>query len=426
MAEKILLKNIDVENQYRIDTYIKGGGYTALSKSLKMSPQEVTEEVKKSGLRGRGGAGFPTGLKWSFVPKDSPKPKYLCVNGDEGEPGTFKDRLLMENEPHLVLEGTIIASFALNVHLAFIYVRGEFTLSIERLNNAINEAYSKGFLGKNIMGSGFDLDVILHCGAGAYICGEETALIESIEGKRGQPRQKPPFPAVVGLFKGPTVVNNIETLAAVPFIILNGAGAYRQHGTEKSPGTKLFSVSGAVRKPGVHEVDLGFPLRRFIDEIAGGVIDNKKIKAVIPGGSSTPILTPEEADKVQLDYESLASVGSMLGSGGVIVIAEGTCMVKCLSILSHFYADESCGKCTPCREGTGWMEKIIERIEEGKGEAGDTDLLLALSKNMMGRTICPLADAAAMPVMSFVNKFRGEFEEHIKNKGCNGHAKDKR
>jgi NADH-quinone oxidoreductase subunit F len=321
----------------------------------------------------------------------------------------------MENDPLLVLEGTIIASFALNVHLAFIYVRGEFTLSIERLKNAINEAYTKGFLGKNIMGSGFDLDVILHSGAGAYICGEETALIESIEGKRGQPRQKPPFPAVVGLFKGPTVVNNIETLAAVPFIMLNGAGAYRQHGTEKSPGTKLFSVSGAVRKPGVYEVDLGFPLKRFIDEIAGGTIDNKKIKAVIPGGSSTPVLTAGEVDKVELDYECLAKVGSMLGSGGIIVIAEGTCMVKCLQILSHFYADESCGKCTPCREGTGWMEKIIDRIEEGKGEAGDTDLLLSLSKNMMGRTICPLADAAAMPVMSFVNKFRGEFEEHIRN-----------
>ncbi len=418
MVEKILLKNIDVENQYRIDTYIKGGGYTALSKCLKMPPQDVTEEVKKSGLRGRGGAGFPTGLKWTFVPKDSPKPKYLCVNGDEGEPGTFKDRLLMERDPHLMLEGTIIASFTLNVHLAFIYVRGEFTLSIERLKAAITEAYAKGFLGRNIMGSGFDLDVILHSGAGAYICGEETALIESIEGKRGQPRQKPPFPAVVGLFKGPTVVNNVETLAAIPYIILNGSGAYRQHGTEKSPGTKLFSVSGDVNRPGVYEVDMGFPLRRFLDEFAGGTIDNKKIKAVIPGGSSTPVLTSEEVDKVNLDYESLQTVGSMLGSGGVIVISEGRCMVRCLSILSHFYADESCGKCTPCREGTGWMEKIIERIEEGKGEMGDIDLLLSLSKNMMGRTICPLSDAAAMPVMSFVNKFKVEFEEHIRDRRC--------
>jgi NADH-quinone oxidoreductase subunit F len=357
-------------------------------------------------------------MKWGFVPKDSAKPKYLCINADEGEPGTFKDRVIMENDPHLMIEGAIIAAFAIGVHNAYIYLRGEFQLSAERISQALKDCYKEGFLGKNILGKGFDLDIVLFRGAGAYICGEETALIESIEGKQGKPRLKPPFPAVVGLFMGPTVVNNVETLATVPYIITNGAQEFKKFGTEKSPGTKLFCVSGMVKKPGVYELPLGFPLKRLIDETAGGIKDGKKLKAVIPGGSSTPVLRAEEAEKVTLDFEALAACGSMLGSGGVIVLTDDVCMVKALTILVQFYAHESCGQCSPCREGTGWAAKVLIRIEKGEGKEGDADLLLSIARNMAGKTICPLSDACAMPINSFVTKFRDEFESHIRDKRC--------
>ena len=417
--EKILLKYTDVPEQYRIETYIKDDGYTALKKALKMAPAELVEEVKKSGLRGRGGAGFPTGLKWSFLPKGSVKPVYLVCNADEGEPGTFKDRYLMEKDPHLFIEGTIISSYAIKAKQAFIYVRGEFVLSANRLEEAIKEAMKAGYAGKNILGSGYDLEITVHRGAGAYICGEETSLLESLEGKRGYPRLKPPFPAVVGAFKSPTIINNVETIAAVPWIVLNGGEAYAKIGTEKSKGTKLFSISGKVNKPGVYEVDLGYPMGKFIEEYAGGIKDGKKLKAVIPGGSSTPVLKASEIEGVVLDYESIAKAGSMLGSGAIIVFDETDCMVKAISVLSDFYAHESCGQCTPCREGTPWMARIIRNILTGKGKESDPDLLLEICDNILGKTVCPLGDAAAMPVDSFVKKYRDEFEYHIKQGKCN-------
>ena len=417
--EKILLKYTDVPEQYRIETYIKDDGYTALKKALKMAPAELVEEVKKSGLRGRGGAGFPTGLKWSFLPKGSVKPVYLVCNADEGEPGTFKDRYLMEKDPHLFIEGTIISSYAINAKQAFIYVRGEFVLSANRLEEAIKEAMKAGYVGKNILGSGYDLEITVHRGAGAYICGEETSLLESLEGKRGYPRLKPPFPAVVGAFKSPTIINNVETIAAVPWIVLNGGEAYAKIGTEKSKGTKLFSISGKVNKPGVYEVDLGYPMGKFIEEYAGGIKDGKKLKAVIPGGSSTPVLKASEIEGVVLDYESIAKAGSMLGSGAIIVFDETDCMVKAISVLADFYAHESCGQCTPCREGTPWMARIIRNILTGKGKESDPDLLLEICDNILGKTVCPLGDAAAMPVDSFVKKYRDEFEYHIKQGKCN-------
>jgi len=382
-----------------------------------MEPAQVSQVVLDAGLRGRGGAGFPTGRKWTFMPKDD-RPRYLCVNADESEPGTFKDREIMRKDPHLLVEGAIIASFAMGVKHAFIYVRGEFVEPADRVEAAVKEAYAKGFLGKNIFGTDQSLDLTVHRGAGAYICGEETALMSSLEGRRGYPKIRPPFPPQRGLFGMPTTINNVESIAAVPFIILNGAAAYKKFGTEKSPGTKLFSISGHVRKPGVYEVPLGMPLLQFIRDAAGGMLNNLKLKAVIPGGSSTPVLTAAEAEKVNLDYESLAAAKTMLGSGAIIVIAEGTCMVRALEVLAHFYADESCGQCTPCREGTGWMEKILARLHEGRGRMEDIDLLVSLADGMSGRTICPLADAAAMPVQSFVKKFRAEFEEHVSKKKC--------
>ncbi len=416
--EKILTENWKLKDSHTLKVYQSTGGYQTLDKLFQMSRDQVIEEVKNSGLRGRGGAGFSTGMKWSFIPKDSPKPRYLCINADESEPGTFKDRYILELNPHQLIEGAIICCYAVGAKTAYCYIRGEFTFPMKRIEEAIQEAYQAGLLGKNIKGSGFDLDLHVHRGAGAYICGEETALLESLEGKRGYPRLKPPFPAVVGLFGCPTVINNVETLAAVPYILQNGAAAYRKFGTEKSPGTKLFSVSGHVNKPGNYEIPLGYSLKKLIYEDCGGMKNGKTLKAVIPGGSSVPVLTRQEAEEVNLDYESLQAKGSMLGSGGVIVIDETVCMVKSLLNLAHFYAHESCGQCSPCREGTGWSRKVLERIEAGQGEEKDLNLLLEIADNMAGKTVCVLSDALAMPITSYIQRFRNEFEEHVKLKRC--------
>ena len=383
-------------------------GYETLATLFTLSPQAVIERVKASGLRGRGGAGFSTGLKWSFVPQNTGKPSYLCVNADESEPGTFKDRYLLERDPHQLIEGMVIAAYAISCHHAYIYIRGEFMLPRKRLEAAITEAYAAGLLGKNIAGSGYDLEVTIHRGAGAYICGEETALLESIEGKPGKPRLKPPFPAVSGLFASPTVVNNVETLSALPYILRHGADGYRQFGTEKSPGTKLFSASGHLKRPGVYEVSMGYPLKDFLEKECGGVVGT--LKAVIPGGSSVPVLRADEIDAVTLDYESIAAAGSMLGSGGLIALNDSVNMVWALENLAHFYAHESCGQCTPCREGTAWAAKILHRALAGHGTRKDLELLLTISKNMTGKTICVLADALAMPIDSYIAKFRDEFE----------------
>lgn len=417
--EKVLLRNIDVPDSHTLAVYKSRGGYRAFEQVLRgMSPEKLIEEVKASGLRGRGGAGFPTGMKWSFVPKDSPKPKYVICNADESEPGTFKDRLLIEKDPHAVIEGTILAAYAIQSHTAFIYIRGELVFGSEVLQGAIDEAVQAGYLGKNILGSGYDLELILHRGAGAYICGEETGLLSSLEGGRGWPKVKPPFPATHGLFGCPTVVNNVETLVSLPWIIDQGAARYAAIGTEKSKGTKLFSVSGHIRKPGVYEVEMGYPFKRFLEEDCGGVPDGRKLKGVIPGGSSMPVLRADELEPVRMDYESMQAAGSMLGSGGVIVMDDSTCMVKAAWNVARFYAHESCGQCTPCREGCHWMEKIFRRIESGEGEKGDLDLVLNISGNITGNTICPFGDAAAWPAAAFIKKYRAEFEAHITQKRC--------
>jgi NADH-quinone oxidoreductase subunit F len=417
--EKLLLRNIGVTDSHTLAVYRSRGGYRSWEKVVReMKPEQLIEEVKASGLRGRGGAGFPTGMKWSFVPKDSPKPKYLVCNADESEPGTFKDRLLIEQDPHAIIEGTLIAAFAIRSHTAFIYIRGELVAGAKILERAVEEACRVGTIGKNIFGSSYDLDVIVHRGAGAYICGEETALLSSLEGGRGWPKVKPPFPATHGLFGCPTVVNNVETLAALPWIIERGAAAYAAMGTEKSKGTKLFSVSGHIARPGVYEVEMGYPFKKFLEEDCGGVPNGRKLKGVIPGGGSMPVLRPEEIEKVNLDYESVQAAGSMLGSGGVIVMDETTCMVRAASNIARFYAHESCGQCSPCREGCHWMEKIFHRIEHGEGQTGDLDLILNISGNIMGNTICPFGDAAAMPAAAFIRKFRAEFEAHIAEKRC--------
>jgi NADH-quinone oxidoreductase subunit F len=407
---RILLANIDKPDQKSIAGYKARGGYRALEKALKMEQTALIEEVKASGLRGRGGAGFPTGMKWGFVPRNTGKPTYLLCNADESEPGTFKDRILMEHDPHLLIEGMAIACYALNCHLSYIYMRGEFEFMAGTVQNALDEAYEAGVLGPSVMGRDFALDLYLHLGQGAYICGEETSLIESLEGYRGYPRIKPPFPAVQGFLASPTVVNNVETLCALPWILNNGAAAYSAIGTEKSKGTKLFSVSGHVARPGVYEVDLGYPLLDFIREEAGGVANGRKLKAVIPGGSSVPVLTAAECEGVLLDYESLAKAGSMLGSGGMIVFDETVKMPEVLSVIADFYAHESCGQCTPCREGTGWAAKVLRNMVEGKGKKSDINLLLKIVDMMEGKTICPLADADVMPIRSFLTKFRAEFE----------------
>lgn len=403
---------------YHKDTYksLKGyqadGGYEVLKKAFKMEPQAIIDEVKASGLRGRGGAGFPTGVKWGFLPRND-ETRYLLCNADEGEPGTFKDRMMMERAPHQLIEGMIISAFAINSPKSYIYIRGEYDQCIETVTAAIKEAYDAGLLGENILGSGFKHDMDVYYGAGAYICGEETGMISSLEGLKGQPKLKPPFPAVQGYLKKPTIVNNVETLAAVIPIIDKGAEAYKAIGTEKSSGTKLFSVSGCVEKAGNFEVPLGYPLMDLI-ELAGGLRPGRKLKAVIPGGSSAPVLTAEECLTAKMDYEDLSAKGSMLGSGAVMVIDDSQNMVDLLGVIMHFYHHESCGQCTPCREGTGWLSKMVHSILEGKGRIADLDLILKVANQMKGKTICALSDAAALPALSFVTKFRDEFEDYIK------------
>ena len=394
--------------------YTADGGYRAARKVLtSMTPKQVIDEVSKANLRGLGGAGFPAGKKWSFIPKETTKPKYLVVNADEGEPGTFKDRYIMERDPHALLEGMIIAAYAIDSHKTYVYIRGEYFRSADRLQRAIDEAYSQGWLGKNIQGTGFDLDVVIHRGAGAYICGEETALLTSLEGGKGFPKLKPPFPAISGLFGCPTIVNNVETLACVPFILRNGAEQFASIGSERQGGTRLFCVSGHVVRPGVYEASVGVTLRDLIENYAGGVHDGNKLKAVIPGGISAKILTADEID-VAMDFDSLSAAGSMAGSGGVIVMDETTCMIDALESAARFFADESCGQCAPCREGTGWVHRIVRRITDGQGSPEDLDHLLAIAGDMEGNTICVFADAAAWPVQSYIAKFRDEFEEYVR------------
>jgi len=414
----LLFKDIDTPGLTSIDTYRRGGGYETPALVLgKKSPDECIEIVKASGLRGRGGAGFPTGLKWSFVPRGSPKPKYLVCNADESEPGTFKDRELMEKNPHLLLEGMLLSAYAFGAHVGYLYLRGEFAYIQRILERAIGEARAAGLLGDDVLGSGFKFEIHTHLGAGAYICGEETALLSSLEGYRGQPRLKPPFPAVEGLYASPTVVNNVETLMNVPCILRHGASWFRQWGTEKSPGTKILSVSGPVKRPGNYEVAMGLPLRALIDELCGGMRDGLQVKAVIPGGSSVPPLPASLLD-TGLDYESMNAAGTFIGSGGVIVIDDRTCLVDTLWNITRFYEHESCGKCTPCREGTYWMSEVLERLEHGQGRERDIDLLNDVADNINGKSFCALGDAAAMPVMGFIKHFRDEFEHHVTHRRC--------
>lgn len=416
-AENIVISGrFGIRDSRSIKVYEQHDGYKALEKALKdMTPEQIIDEVKKSGLRGRGGAGFPTGMKWGFVPKDSPKPKYVVANADESEPGTSKDRPLMEMDPHALIEGMVIAGRALGSHQGYIYVRGEYRYIIDILDPAIEEARKAGYVGKNILGTGFDFELCTHTGAGAYECGEETALLDSLEGKRGYPRIKPPFPAVAGLYQCPTVVNNVETLSTVPAIIRKGGEWYASLGSPKNGGTRLYSISGHVNRPGIYELPLGFNLKRMIEDVAGGVANGKKLKAVIPGGSSCPLLKAEECD-VAMDFESVAKIGSMLGSGGLVVIDEDTCMVDVARRIMHFYAHESCGWCIPCREGTAWLKKVLDRFHEGGGREEDIPVIDEVSENMFMKTFCALGDAAAMPTMSIVRKWRHEFEDHLKGK----------
>ena len=400
-----------------IDGYTRSGGYEALKKALDMSPQDVIEAVKGSGLRGRGGAGFPTGMKWEFIPKDGDKPVYVVCNADEGEPGTFKDRELLERDPHQLIEGIAVTSYAVGCRTAFVYCRGEFLYPSLQLKRAIGEAYEQGYLGTNILGKGFDLDIVLHRGAGSYECGEETALLESLEGKRGQPRLRPPFPAVEGLYASPTVVNNVETLSTVPHIIQKGPEWFSGIGPEKSTGTKIFSVSGKVERPGNYEAPMGTPARVIVDELAGGMLGGKKLKAWTPGGSSTPFLTAEHID-TPMDFESIVAAGSLLGTGAVIVLDETDCVVDAALRFTEFYAHESCGKCTPCREGTWWMTKILHRIEIGRGRLDDLETLKDVGDNMLFKNFCALGDGAVSPVDSSLKYFRDEYVEHVKGGRC--------
>jgi len=409
----VISRRFGIRNSHKIDVYLQHDGYKALEKALReMTPESIIEEVKKSSLRGRGGAGFPTGMKWSFVPKDSPKPKYVICNADESEPGTCKDRPLMEMDPHQMIEGITIAGRAIGAMKGFIYIRGEYRYVLDIVQTALDEAYSRNYLGTNILGTGFDFDLIVHTGAGAYECGEESALMESLEGKRGYPRIKPPFPAVVGLYGCPTIINNVETLSTVPAIILEGGEKYASRGTPKNGGTRLLCVAGHVNKPGIYEIPLGMNMKKFIDEVAGGIPGGRKLKAVIPGGSSCPLLSASEID-IPMDYDSVAKAGSMLGSGGMVVMDEDTCMVDMARRIMHFYAHESCGWCIPCREGTSWLRKMLDRFHAGFGRPEDIDIVGDLAKNMLGRTFCPLGDAAALPTISIVQKWRNEFEQHL-------------
>jgi NADH-quinone oxidoreductase subunit F len=431
MSKKILLEHIDVPGIETLEVYRAKGGYASVEKALKTMTQEaIVEEVKKSGLRGRGGAGFPTGMKWSFLAKPEGVARYLVCNADESEPGTFKDRYLMEKIPHLLIEGMITSSYALGANTSYIYVRGEYFYIIKILEKAIDDAYKAGLLGQNILGTGYNLDLHVQAGAGAYICGEETALLESLEGKRGNPRIKPPFPAIAGLFACPTIVNNVETIAAVVPIVNNGGDWYAGIGIGKSTGTKLISASGHINKPGVYEIEMGITVEDFIysDEYCGGIKNGKKLKAVVAGGSSVPILpadlilTTANGEKRLMSYESLAdggfATGTMLGSGGFIVMDETTSIVENLYTFARFYHHESCGQCSPCREGTGWMEKILHKILDGHGTLEDVDLLWEIQRKIEGNTICPLGDAAAWPVASAIRHFKAEFEEFVKNPGA--------
>jgi len=409
---KIILK--DIKDLHKIDVYESNGGYSAIRKALKqMSPDEVTNEVKNSNLRGRGGACFPTGLKWTFMPKQTDKLKYLCCNGDESEPGSFKDREIFEKNPHQFIEGVLLACYAMEIKSAYVYIRGEYWQWINMLQVALDDAYKKGYIGKNIFGSDFSTDIYIHRGAGAYICGEESALMNSIEGSRGYPRVKPPFPAANGLWRCPTTINNIETLANIPEIINNGAEWFSKIGEPKHPGTLLFGVSGHINKPGVYELPTGTPLMEIINDVCGGITDGKKLKMVIPGGSSMPPLTPEECLSAKMDNESLKEFGSSIGTAGVIVMNEDTDLLKVLIRIAKFYYHESCGQCTPCREGTGWMHRILKRIDDGQGRISDLDLLTSIALNIEGNTICALGDAAAWPVRWTIKKFRSEFEAKI-------------
>jgi NADH-quinone oxidoreductase subunit F len=400
---------------HTLEAYRERGGYAALEKALTtLKPADVEAEVKASGLRGRGGANFPVGAKWSFVNKTSGR-VYLCCNADEGEPGTFKDRWILEHSPHQLIEGILLAAYALGARQAFVYIRGEFDLPLRRLRGALEEARNAGLVGERILDTAFSCDIVVHRGAGAYVCGEESSLLNSLEGRKGYPRNKPPFPAVRGLYGAPTVVNNVETLANVPRIVANGGAAYAALGHAGNPGSRLFGVSGHVMKPGVYERPTGYPLKQIIFEDAGGILGGKPLKAVIPGGSSTPVLTAAEIENVTLDAASLQQAGSMSGSGGIIVIAEGTCMVRLLHVLTRFYSHESCGQCAPCREGTPWMDGIVERIVAGRGERADLDNLQRVPEGILGHTLCALGDAAAMPVLSFLRKFRPEFEHFVEH-----------
>ncbi len=419
MANEVCFSNLHVDRSWLLENYQKQGGYQALTKIIKegISQDQIIDEVKLSGLRGRGGAGFPTGLKWSFINRTAPGDKYVVCNSDEGEPGTCKDRDILRYNPHALIEGMIIAGYAIGAVAGYNYIRGEFIEPYERFEQALEEARAAGLLGNNILGSDFSFELHSHLGGGAYICGEETALLESIEGKKGQPRYKPPFPAMFGLYGRPTVINNTETLASVPHIIMSGGQWFKDIGVENSGGPKLFSVSGNVNKPGNFEVPMGMPFSELL-EMAGGMKDGRKLKAVIPGGSSAPVLPGEIMMDLTMDYDSIAGAGSMLGSGAVIVIDDTQCMVRLLERMSYFYHEESCGQCTPCREGTGWLYRVVNRIENGKGTQNDLDLLDDVADKIAGRTICALGDAAAMPVSGMLKHFRDEFQYHIDNKKC--------
>jgi NADH-quinone oxidoreductase subunit F len=413
----ILTQRWGKPNSAALAGYRTDGGYAALDKALGMDPAAIVDEVKKSNLRGRGGAGFATGLKWTFLPKDV-RPRYLTVNADESEPGTFKDRYIIEHDPHQLIEGIAITCWALDIHLAYVYIRGEFPKQARILEKAIEEARAAGILGPRLLGKkDFDLEIHVHRGAGAYICGEESALLESLEGKKGYPRLKPPFPAVVGLWGKPTIINNVETIANIPWIVSNGGEAFAALGSGKTGGTRLFGVSGHVNRPGVFEKPAAYNLKKLIMEDCGGIVGGRKVKAVIPGGSSSPVLRGDEID-ISLEVDAVKAAGSMSGSGGIIVFDDSTCMVRALARISKFYAEESCGQCTPCREGTSWMEGIVEKIEHGHGTAADVEKLEQIAGNIGGNTICALGDAASMPVQSFVKKFRDEFMRHVEERRC--------
>ena len=416
--QPVLTAQVNQPQSYMLDFYLKHQrGYEGLRKALTLPPNDIIEQVKASGLRGRGGAGFPTGMKWQFVLKDTPKPKYICCNADESEPGTFKDHVLMERNPHLLIEGCAISSYAIGAKVAYVYIRGEFYHVQEILEAEIEKAYRAGFLGRNILGSGFDCDIYIHRGAGAYEAGEETALIESLEGKRAQPRIKPPFPALSGLYQCPTAVNNVETLCNVPLIVLNGPEWFAGLGPEKNGGPKLFCLSGHVKKPGVYEASMHTTLRELVYDYAGGILDDRPLKAIIPGGSSVPLLLPEQLD-TPASFDHIQKAGSLLGSAGLIVLNDTVCMVWLAMNLLQFYRHESCGKCTPCREGCDWLYKLLGRLERGEGQAKDLDLLFGVSSNIVGKTLCAFGDAAATPVLSTMKLFREEYEAHVRDGRC--------